>query len=79
MNKKQKEKKKSERKKRRDNKILKKREAIREEARVKKQIERIKYENRERLVPIRNSETILSHIKAHVEKTAYELEHDVPN
>jgi hypothetical protein len=46
--------KKSKRKKERDERVRNRREKIREEARVKKEIERIQYKNRERIQPIRN-------------------------
>lgn len=49
-----KEKKKSERKQEREKRVLARRNAIREEARVKKEISLAEYKNRERIIPIRN-------------------------
>ena len=39
-------------------KVLKRREKIREDARLEKEIERLKWEHRERLVPIRNNKDV---------------------
>lgn len=47
--------KKAKRKKERDERVRSRREKIREEARVKKELERIQYKSRERIQPIRNN------------------------